>query len=194
MHHFCKTIVSRWQYQHIIVWVLSLSLSLPEFAWFAVAETWPCLPGSPPGLSRATAFTLHDQHGMQQAFRLPGDRPSVLFFADQSGSAQLEPWIQPLYERYEERIAIYGVADLSAVPEFLQGVVRLFIRGQLQYPVLLDWTGAISRAYTYDKGQAHVVIVHPHGDILFKTTGAVNKQKLQCVITEIDAILSTHRH
>lgn len=145
-------------------------------------------------MHKATEFALQDQHGRQHAYRLPSDKVSVLFFADHAGSSQLEPWIQPLYERYQESIAIYGVADLSTVPAFLQGVVALFIRGQVQYPVMLDWTGTIARAYTYTKGQAQVLLVNTAGDIVFAVTGPVNTQKLAGVLAQIDDLLSTPPH
>jgi hypothetical protein len=62
-----------------------------------------------------------------------------VFFTDYTGSGQFEDWIRPLYDRYQKTIGIYGVADLSAVPGFMRGLVYRAFRTQLQYPIMFDW-------------------------------------------------------
>jgi hypothetical protein len=142
------------------------------------------------GKSRARAFRLADQYGATHDFGFPRRRVSVLLFADYAGSDQLEAWIRPLYERYRERIGIYGVAELSIVPGFMHGLVRTVIRKRLDYPVMLDWQGDVARDYAYEKRQANVVVIDTHGRIVLRVVGRVDAAKLAHVTAQLDRLLS----
>jgi hypothetical protein len=110
------------------------------------------------GHPQAAAFVLNDQYGRPLDYRFPRETISVMFFADYTGSGQLEAWIRPLYDRYEKRIGIYGVADLSVVPGFMRGLVARVFREQLQYPVMFDWHGTVSRRSAAQSGQANLYL------------------------------------
>jgi hypothetical protein len=112
-----------------------------------------------------------------------------LLFADYAGAAQLEDWIMPIYARYRDTIGIYGVAELSIVPGFLHGLVRTLLRDRLQYPVMLDWQGTVSRRYAYQSGQANLFVIDAQDHIVLKVIGAVAASKLQQVFTQIDSLL-----
>lgn len=90
-------------------------------------------------LMKAKSFSLKDQFGNSHELKFPREKITVLAFADRSGSDQLEGWIRPLYQRYREKIDIYGVAELSAVPMIARGFVRSVIRKSSNYPIMLDW-------------------------------------------------------
>jgi hypothetical protein len=53
---------------------------------------------------QATSFTLKDQHGSWRVYGFPQETVRVVFFADSTGSEQLEDWIRPLYDRYQQTI------------------------------------------------------------------------------------------
>jgi hypothetical protein len=142
------------------------------------------------GKSRARAFRLADQYGATHDFGFPRRRVSVLLFADYAGSDQLEAWIRPLYERYRERIGIYGVAELSIVPGFMHGLVRTVIRKRLDYPVMLDWQGDVARDYAYEKRQANLVVIDTHGRIVLRVVGRVDAAKLAHVTAQLDRLLT----
>jgi len=89
----------------------------------------------------ATAFVLKEQYDNTLVSSFPRETTSVVFFADYPGSGQLEAWIRPLYDQYQQSIGIYGVADLSAAPGFMRGLITRVFRTQLQYPVMFELTG-----------------------------------------------------
>ena len=140
----------------------------------------------------APAFTLKDQHRTSHHYDFPRPRISVLIFADYAATAQLEDWIQPLYDRYQEAIAIDGVAVLSKAPKLLRGMVRAAFRDRLARPVMLDWSGVVSSDYQYEKGEANLFVIAPNGRILLKIVGAVSAVKLQRVRQAIDHQLSVN--
>lgn len=141
--------------------------------------------------SKATEFVLQDQYNKTHHYRFPQETLSILLFADHTGSAQLEDWIQPIYARYQDTIGIYGVAELSIVPGFLRGLVRTLFRERLQYPVMLDWQGTVSRRYAYQSGQANLFVIDAQGHMVLKVIGAVDASKLQQVFTQINALLGS---
>jgi hypothetical protein len=138
---------------------------------------------------QATEFVLIDQYDRTLVYRFPRETISVMFFADYHGSGQLEAWIRPLYDRYAKSIGIYGVADLSAVPGFMRGLVSRVFRAQLQYPVVFDWHGTVSRSYEAQSGQANLYLIDTQGHIVLHLVGAVNPERLQRVTTQIDHLL-----
>ncbi|ETW98208.1 MAG: hypothetical protein ETSY1_19780 [Candidatus Entotheonella factor] len=141
----------------------------------------------------APAFTLKDQHQTSHHYQFPRPKISVLIFADYAGSTQLENWIRPLYDRYRETIAIDGVADLSKVPKLIRGMVRAAFRDRLARPVMLDWSGAVSTDYHYQKGEANLFVIDPSGHILLKVIGAASHDKLQRIQNAIDRQLNANR-
>lgn len=146
-------------------------------------------------LVKGMPFTLKDQYGTQHAYHFPLSRVGILLMADYDGSPDLEAWIRPLYARYQQRVRLEGVAELSAVPGFMRGLVRAFFRKNVTYPVLLDWSGEVAQGYAYEKGVVNVFVLEPDGTICLKTIGAVTPRALQRVTDQIDHLLaaSTHR-
>lgn len=142
-------------------------------------ETQPKSASNPSAIARA--FTLEDQHKTVHDYRFPRAKVSVLIFADYKGSAQLESWIRPLYQRYRDAIAIDGVAELSSVPKLIRGMVRAAFRDRLDYPVMLDWSGEVSTDYRYQKGNANLFVIDHHWHILLKVIGAIDDSKMQRV-------------
>lgn len=169
------------------VWLTSLGIA----AGITLAAGEPSLPAGGAPRQQAAAFTLSDQHNQTHRYDFPHPLVSVLVFADYDGSPQIEDWIQPIYARYQKRIAIHGVAELSKVPGFLKGMVRAFLRDRLQYPIMLDWQGSVSRNYHYEKGQANLFVVDTLGNIALKVLGAIDPYKLQQVVSQIDRLLSS---
>ena len=138
--------------------------------------------------AKAPEFVLQDQYNQIHHYRFPQETLSVLLFADYAGSAQLEDWIRPIYARYRNTIGLYGVAELSIVPRFLHGMVRTLFR-QLQYPVMLDWQGTVSRRYAYQSGQTNLFVIDAQGHIVCKVIGAVDANKLHQVFSQINGLI-----
>ncbi len=123
---------------------------------------------------RAPDFKLSDQYGQSLSIQYPRESACVLIFADQRGSSQVEGWVRPLYSRYQGRVTISGVAELSSVPSALRTMIQGIFKKTIQFPVMLDWTGRVSRQHEYRGKAAAVVIVDPQGLILHRETGNAN--------------------
>ena len=139
----------------------------------------------------APAFELQDQYGKLHQVTFPKQRVSVLAFADRAGSEQLEGWVRPLYERYRDAIDIRGVAKLAGVPAVLRGMLRAIFRQRLNYPVLMDWTGAVSTNYRYEARVANVVVLSPAGRIEYRFNGKASPAELETCFERIDGLLGT---
>jgi hypothetical protein len=140
--------------------------------------------------AKAPVFTLTDQFKKEHRYHFPRPRASVLLVADYGGSEQLENWVRPIYARYQDRVALDGVADLSKVPRFARDMVRAFFRGQLDYPVMLDWSGEVTTRYRYQPGEANLFVIDSTGHIVLKVMGGVSHTKLQRVFTALSGLLA----
>ena len=149
-----------------------------------------CLERTVVKAAKAPVFTLKDQFKKEHRYHFPRPRASVLIVADYGGSEQLEDWVRPIYARYQDRVALDGVADLSKVPRFARGMVRAFFRGQLDYPVMLDWSGEVTTRYHYQPGEANLFVIDPTGRIVLKVIGGVSHTKLQRVFTALGGLLA----
>lgn len=137
----------------------------------------------------APGFVLQDQHGRTHEVRFPQDRVCVLAFADRAGSEQLEGWVRPLYGRYQEAITIRGVAKLAGVPALLRPALRAIFRKNVEYPVMMDWTGAVSKDFNYEANVANVLVLGPDGRIAFRFNGPVSEAALQACMERIDQLM-----
>ena len=157
----------------------------------SVAETSAVLSQETSVHPQATAFVLKDQYDNRLVYSFPRETMSVVCFADYHGSGQLDAWIRPLYDRYQKSIGIYGVADLSAVPGFMRGLIARVFRAQLQYPVMFDWHGTVSKSYAAQSGQANLFLIDMQGRIVLRLVGAVSLERLQRVVAQIDRLLGS---
>lgn len=144
---------------------------------------------SPSPSDRAPNFELKDQYDKAYTYRFPKDRVSVLAFGDRKGSAQIEGWIRPLVERYGGRIDISGVAELSAVPSLSRGLVRRIFKSRVKYPVMLDWSGEVSKDYGYRGGRAGIFLINREGHIVATKSGAASGTELKTLYEQIDRLL-----
>ena len=139
-------------------------------------------------------FDLTDQNARTRAYRFPKAKVTAMTVADHQGSDQLAPWIQKLYDRYENRIDIDGVADVSMIPKPFRGVICEVFRKRLAYSVMLDWGGAVVKRLGYEKGVANIYVIDRRGFILKQITGPVNDDAEQELFQAIDhAIIGAPR-
>lgn len=139
--------------------------------------------------NRAPEFELKDQYGNAEAYRFPTTKVNVLIFGDRKGSGQIEGWVRPLVDRYQERINIKGIAALSSVPSIARGMVTRIFKSQVKYPVLLDWSGDVTKSYGYESGKANVFVVSQRGEILARLNGAASQAGLEQVQGQINKLL-----
>ena len=133
-------------------------------------------------------FTLTDQDGQARAVAYPNDKVSVFVVADQKGASQIAGWITPLYQRYENRIEISGIAALPGIPPPFQSLFRREFKKRLTYPVMLDWSGEVARSFGYQKERAQLFVIGKNGRVAVSLSGAASEQALADVFTEIDRL------
>lgn len=133
-----------------------------------------------------SGFELTDQNGREHRYYFPKENLSLLTVADKKGSAQVESWVKPVRARYGSRIDIDGVADMSAVPGLLRGMVASQFKKQQQYPVMLDWSGKVSRQLGCTKGQAGILLIDRDGRLLREWQGRATDAMLRELFVVID--------
>lgn len=134
-------------------------------------------------------FTLVDQYKAEHKQEFPRERISIFALADRKGSDQLEDWITPFYERYEEHVDICGVANLKGVPKLLQPMIRRLFRKGIEYPVMMDWTGTVCESFGYQPGVADIFVVSRDGTLLHRINGETSKEKLETCYALIDGLM-----
>ena len=137
----------------------------------------------------ADNFTLEDQFGNKISVEFPSNKPVVLVFGDREGSSQVEGWVRPIYTKFTDKLYIFGIAELSAVPWAAKPVVRRVIKSKSKNPIMLDWSGGVSKSYGCEKGKANVFVVSKDGKITAVKRGAATAAALSDLYKEINALL-----
>lgn len=137
----------------------------------------------------ADNFTLEDQFGNKIHIVFPASKPVILVFGDREGSAQVEGWVRPLYTKFTNKVFIFGIAELSAVPWAAKPVVRRIIKSKSKNPIMLDWSGSVSKSYGCEKGKANVFVVNADGKVVATKRGAASAGELNDLYREINALL-----
>ena len=157
------------------------------FAFLAIGST---LLATPP--QRLSDFELADQHSITRSYRFPKGKVTAMTIADRKGSEQLAPWIQSLYARYERRIDIDGIADVSAIPKIYRGIVFEVFRKKLTHSVMLDWGGSVVSRFGYERGVANIYIIDRSGRILKHVTGPLNDAAKQELFEALDHAIGSN--
>jgi len=135
-------------------------------------------------------FTLSDQNARVHVVRYPRGKVSFLVLSDRAGASQIEGWIAPVYARYDQRVEIAGIADLPNIPSMFHALFRREFKKRLTYPVMLDGSGDVAKAFGYQKGQAQVFVIGTSGEIALKQSGPAYAAGLADVYRAIDQLQS----
>lgn len=134
---------------------------------------------------KAQSFELEDQFSKKLPVKFPAKKITVLVFGDKEGSEQIEGWVSPLYKKYTDKIEIYGIAELSVVPWIAKGFVRNAIKSRSKTPIMLDWSGEVSKNYGYEKEKANLFVIDKEGYIIAEKRGAATSAELESLYKEI---------
>jgi hypothetical protein len=135
-------------------------------------------------------IALRDQFDAPLTLAFPTTNIIFLTIADKAGSEQIAGWVAPVKERFDTRVEICGIADVSAVPRLLRGLVRRKFQKAQSHPVMLDWTGDEVKAFGCVSDQVNVFVLDGQGRILKRATGPVNETTRREVLEVLDQALS----
>jgi hypothetical protein len=139
-------------------------------------------------LAQVKDFELTDQLGQLHRLHFPRTNLTLLVLADREGAAQIDSWIAPLRQRYTNQVKLAGIADVSAAPAWMSNsLVRRFQREQRE-PVMLDWSGAVSRQLAPRKGKANLYLLNQQGQLIRRWAGASDRAGTQEVFDAIDRV------
>jgi len=161
-------------------------MKLPLLALIAFHATAFAVP-----VEELSDFTLTDQNLKTRNYRFPKSKVTVMTVADHKGSEQLAPWIQRLHDRYENRIDIDGVADVSMIPRPFHGVLREAFRKEVTHSVMLDWGGSVVKQFGYAKGVANIYVINRRGRITKHLNGLVTDEAILELTREIDRAIGS---
>ncbi len=136
----------------------------------------------------ARKFILLDQYGKSYEITYPQENVCVLVFADKWGCTQVEGWVRPLYDHYQDTIAILGVAHLENVPGWLRSTIVRIFKHTIKFSVMMDWTGDVCRAYEYTGREAYVVIIGRQGTIQQRIKGKASRERIERCCQVIDEL------
>ena len=135
-------------------------------------------------------FELTDQEAKKRIYHFPKTKVTVMTVADHKGADQLAPWIQRVYDRYQNQIDIDGVADVSMIPKLFRAMLREAFKKQLAYSVMLDWDGSVVKQFAYEKNVANIYVIDRSGRVVKRLTGAVSNEALRDLFRAIDAAIA----
>jgi hypothetical protein len=133
-------------------------------------------------------FTLTDQDGRARTIDYPRDKVSVFVIADHKGSSEIAGWITPLYQRYQQRCRDRRHRGVTGIPRCFRDCFRREFKKRLAFPVMLDWTGDVSRSMGYENNRAQLLVVSRSGRVALTKSGPAHEQALAEVIGAIDRL------
>jgi hypothetical protein len=149
--------------------------------WLLIAMSCLVVLGVQAGpLTNAPAcIELPDQFEKPQKLSFPNTNLTVLTIADRKGSEQIAGWVEPVAQRFGTRVAVRGIADVSAVPRLLRGTVRSAFRKEQSYPVMLDWSGKEVAKFAPKENVTTVLLIDGQGKILRRYEGVAKKVEVE---------------
>jgi hypothetical protein len=138
------------------------------------------------GVEKLGDFELTDQHDKPRTYRFPKLKVTVMTLADHQGSGSLAPWIQHIHDRYEQKIDVDGVADVSMIPKPFHNMFRSAFRKQLKRSVMLDWSGEVVKQFHYEKGVPNIFVIDREGRIVAHASGGISDDAMRKLTREID--------
>jgi len=134
---------------------------------------------------KAPEFTLQDQYEKTVSLKQYEGRIVVLIASDKEGKAQNAAWIKAIRDRYADKVAIQGIADVSSVPFFLKGKIRNDFKKDGD-SILLDWKGEVFKTYGLTKGVSNVILIDKDGIVRHWSTGSASPEAVQELFKKID--------
>lgn len=137
----------------------------------------------------AVAISLTDQWEKPAVLRGPLERVTILAIADRAGAEQINEWVAPLKVQFGTNVQFFAVADVSAVPGPLRGMVRRRFAKEYTYPIGLDWKGTITGQLPLTPKAANIFVLDRAGIVQHTAQGAIGAEALRKLIDAVTGLL-----
>lgn len=139
--------------------------------------------------ARAPDFNLKDQFGKPWKLNDLAGRVTVLVAADTDSGRAMGPWVDALKNRYAGKVCILGLLDLHSVPGIGRGIAKSRIRKETKDPMMLDFSGAIARAYGVSSKVPTVVVIDKGSVVRAVVSAAYDQKQCQTITSAVDKAL-----
>lgn len=136
-----------------------------------------------------SCIELPDQFEKLQKLSFPNTNITVLTLADRKGSEQIAGWVEPVAHQFGARVAVHGIADVSAVPRLLRGTVRSAFRKEQSHPVMMDWSGQEVAKFAPKENVTTVLLMDGQGKILRRYEGVAKQADVEELCKVIQELL-----
>jgi predicted transcriptional regulator len=143
--------------------------------------------GQPIINAKAPGFSLRDQYDRPYDLRQGGGRTIVLLASDGEGAKHNRQWVDAIKGRYQDRIAIIGIADTRGVPFLFKGRVKSEFK-KTPASVLLDWNGVVFTSYGLAPNVSNIVLIDKDGMVRYMYSGEATPQACENLFREIDNV------
>jgi predicted transcriptional regulator len=120
----------------------------------------------------------------------------LLIGSDKDGSEFNALWGEAISDAlrnhsHYDQLAQLPQADLRGVPFFVKGLVKSKMPENPQEWVLMDWKGALSKAYQFVPGSTNVLVFGPDGRLHHQSAGQdLDDVKVQAVVKALQELLN----
>jgi hypothetical protein len=124
-------------------------------------------------------IVLSDQFDETHQVTFPASKPVFVAIADQNAAKPMKLWIETSKQQFGTNVTYVGVADVRKVPAIMRHFIRKKFKEAYTYPILLDWSGSLTRSLNAKAEIPNVYLLSPDGKVLAKESGEVTKEKVQ---------------
>ena len=140
---------------------------------------------------RAFEFTMEDQFETSWSWSSTyKGKPTVLVMSDRSGSEFITKWTTPLIKQYAKRVSFAAMADVSAAPFFIKGLLRSKFREAYSNSILMDWDGDAFEHYLVHDDVPNVLYISPDGIVRIHVWGKGTPGEISAFTRELDRLIS----
>lgn len=140
---------------------------------------------------RAFDFTIEDQYEKPWSWSATyKGKPTILVMSDRSGSEFITAWTSPLTKQYAKRVSFAALADVSAAPFFIKGLLRSKFRDAFSVSILMDWDGDAFEYYLVHEGVPNVIYISPDGVVRLHVWGKGTQSEIMAFTRDLDRYLS----
>ncbi|MCE5197788.1 redoxin domain-containing protein [bacterium] len=139
----------------------------------------------------APSFSLKDQFGKLWDLSKLNGTVTVVVAANKDSGREMGPWIENLDSKYGSKIQLLGLMDLHSIPGIGRGIAKSRIRKETPQPLMLDFDGTVSKAYSVTSDSPVVVVIDGNSRVKAIQRDEYSKSALTSIATAIDTALKS---